>query len=136
MMIHGIEVPSGIVHGNTLSRPLRDYGPKDQVDVIVTNPPFGGTEEEGIENNFPSEFRTRETALLFLVLLIELLKDGGRAAVVLPDGTLFGEGIETRVKQRLLEECNLHTIIRLPGSVFAPYTTSKPMSCSSQRRAN
>ena len=125
MMIHGIEVPSGIVHGNTLSRPLRDYGPKDQVDVIVTNPPFGGTEEEGIENNFPSEFRTRETALLFLVLLIELLKDGGRAAIVLPDGTLFGEGIETRVKQRLLEECNLHTIIRLPGSVFAPYTTIK-----------
>ena len=125
MMIHGIEVPSGIIHGNTLARPLRDYGPKDQVDVIVTNPPFGGTEEDGIENNFPAEFRTRETALLFLVLLIELLKDGGRAAVVLPDGTLFGEGIETRVKQRLVEECNLHTIIRLPKSVFAPYTSIK-----------
>ena len=125
MMIQGIEVPSGIIHGNTLARPLRDYGPKDQVDVIVTNPPFGGTEEDGIENNFPAEFRTRETALLFLVLLIELLKDGGRAAVVLPDGTLFGDGIETRVKQRLVEECNLHTIIRLPKSVFAPYTSIK-----------
>ena len=123
MMIHGIEVPSGIIRGNTLARPLRDYGPKDQVDVIVTNPPFGGIEEDGIENNFPSEFRTRETALLFLILVVELLKDGGRAAIVLPDGTLFGEGIETRVKQLLVEECDLHTIIRLPKGVFNPYTT-------------
>ena len=114
-----------IRHGNTLARPLRDYGPKDQVDVIVTNPPFGGMEEDGIENNFPAEFRTRETADLFLVLVMELLKDGGRAAIVLPDGTLFGEGIKTRIKQRLLEECNLHTIVRLPKGVFAPYTTIK-----------
>ena len=78
-MLHGIEVPSNVRHGNTLARPLRDYGPKDHVDVIVTNPPFGGMEEDGIENNFPAEFRTRETADLFLVLLMELLKDGGRA---------------------------------------------------------
>ena len=123
MMVHGIEVPSGIVNDNTLSRPLRDYGPKDQVDVIVTNPPFGGTEEDGIENDFPSEFRTTETAALFLVLVVELLKDGGRAAVVLPDGTLFEGGVISNVRKHLLEECNLHTIIRLPKSVFAPYTS-------------
>jgi type I restriction enzyme M protein len=124
LMLHGVEVPQ-VRHGNTLARPLRDYGPKDQVDVIVTNPPFGGMEEDGIENNFPAEFRTRETADLFLVLVMELLRDGGRAAIVLPDGTLFGEGIKTRIKQRLLEECNLHTIVRLPKGVFAPYTTIK-----------
>jgi type I restriction enzyme M protein len=93
--------------------------------VIVTNPPFGGMEEDGIENNFPAEFRTRETADLFLVLVMELLRDGGRAAIVLPDGTLFGEGIKTRIKRRLLEECNVHTIVRLPKGVFAPYTTIK-----------
>ena len=123
MMVHGIEVPSNILNDNTLARPLRDYGKKDQVDIIITNPPFGGMEEDGIENNFPQEFRTRETADLFLVLVMELLKDGGRAAIVLPDGTLFGEGIKTRIKKKMLEECNLHTIVRLPKSVFAPYTT-------------
>jgi type I restriction enzyme M protein len=123
MMVHGIEVPSNILNDNTLARPLRDYGKKDQVDVIITNPPFGGVEEDGIENNFPAEFRTRETADLFLVLVVELLKDGGRAAIVLPDGTLFGEGIKTRIKKKMLEECNLHTIVRLPKSVFAPYTS-------------
>jgi type I restriction enzyme M protein len=124
LMVHGIEVPR-VRHGNTLARPLRDYGPRDQVDVIVTNPPFGGMEEDGIERNFPTEFRTRETADLFLVLVMELLKDGGRAAIVLPDGTLFGEGIKTRIKQRLLDDCNLHTIVRLPKGVFAPYTMIK-----------
>lgn len=123
MMVHGIEVPSNILNDNTLARPLRDYGKKDQVDIIITNPPFGGTEENGIENNFPAEFRTRETADLFLILVMELLKDGGRAAIVLPDGTLFGEGIKTRIKKKLVEECNLHTIVRLPKTVFAPYTS-------------
>ena len=82
-------------------------------------------EEDGIESNFPAEFRTRETADLFLVLVMELLKDGGRAAIVLPDGTLFGEGIKTRIKKKLLDECNLHTIVRLPNGVFAPYTSIK-----------
>jgi type I restriction enzyme M protein len=123
MMVHGIEVPSNIVNDNTLTRPLKDYGKKDQVDVVVTNPPFGGTEEDGIENNFPTEFKTRETADLFLVLVMEILKDQGRAAIVLPDGTLFGEGIKTRIKKALLDSCNLHTIVRLPNSVFAPYTS-------------
>ena len=96
---------------------------RDRVDVILTNPPFGGMEEDGIENNFPLEFRTRETADLFLVLIVELLKPGGRAAIVLPDGTLFGEGVKTRIKERLLTECELHTIVRLPKGVFAPYTS-------------
>ncbi|MCB9950992.1 MAG: SAM-dependent DNA methyltransferase [Planctomycetaceae bacterium] len=125
MLLHGIDCPSNIRHDNTLARPLTDYGPKDRVDVIVTNPPFGGMEEDGIEQNFPQAFRTRETADLFLVLLMRLLKDGGRAALVLPDGTLFGEGVKTRIKEKLLEECNLHTIVRLPNGVFNPYTGIK-----------
>ncbi len=123
MILHGIEVPNQIRHDNTLSRPLRDYTKKDRVDIIMTNPPFGGMEEDGIENNFPAEFRTRETADLFLVLIMTLLKKGGRCAVVLPDGTLFGEGMKTRLKEKLLTDCNLHTIVRLPKGVFAPYTS-------------
>uniref|UniRef100_UPI003F495D54 type I restriction-modification system subunit M n=1 Tax=Cupriavidus taiwanensis TaxID=164546 RepID=UPI003F495D54 len=125
MMLHGIEVPSQIRHDNTLARPLIDYGNRDLVDVILTNPPFGGTEEAGIEANFPADVRTKETADLFLVLMIELLKHNGRAAVVLPDGTLFGEGVKSRIKEKLLTDCNLHTIVRLPNGVFAPYTTIK-----------
>lgn len=125
MLLHGIDVPTNIRHDNTLSRPLRDYGPRDRVEVIVTNPPFGGMEEDGIEQNFPATYRTRETADLFLVLITHLLKDGGRAAVVLPDGTLFGEGIKTRIKEHLLNTCNLHTIVRLPNGVFNPYTGIK-----------
>jgi type I restriction enzyme M protein len=125
MLFHGIEVPANIRHDNTLARPLRDYGPPDRVDVVITNPPFGGMEEDGIENNFPATFRTRETADLFLVLILTLLKPKGRAALVLPDGTLFGEGIKTRIKEKLLEDCNLHTIVRLPKGVFSPYTSIK-----------
>jgi len=122
MIVHGIDVPTQIRHANTLDRPLRDYGAKDRVHVILTNPPFGGMEEDGIEQNFPGTYRTRETADLFLVLIMTLLKEGGRAAVVLPDGTLFGEGIKTRIKEELLATCNLHTIVRFPKGVFAPYT--------------
>jgi len=125
MLLHGIEVPSQIRHDNTLSRPLRDYSPKDRVDIVVTNPPFGGMEEDGIETNFPGSYRTRETADLFLVLIMHILKPGGRCAVVLPDGTLFGEGVKTRIKEKLLNECNLHTIVRLPNGVFNPYTGIK-----------
>lgn len=123
LLLHGIDVPSNVRHDNTLARPLKDWGPKERVDVIVTNPPFGGMEEDGIETNFPAEFRTRETADLFLVLLMKLLKPGGRAGLVLPDGTLFGEGVKTRIKEALLTECNLHTIVRLPHGVFNPYTS-------------
>jgi type I restriction enzyme M protein len=125
MILHGIDTPSNIRHDNTLSRPYKDYSEKDRVHVIITNPPFGGMEEDGIENNFPSTLRTRETADLFMALIIKLLKNEGRAAVVLPDGFLFGEGMKTRLKEKLLEECNLHTIVRLPNGVFAPYTGIK-----------
>ena len=122
LMLHGIDVPSNVRHDNTLARPLRDWSPKEKVDCIVTNPPFGGMEEDGIEANFPADFRTRETADLFLILIMKLLKPGGRAGLVLPDGTLFGEGVKTRIKEELLKECNLHTIVRLPNGVFHPYT--------------
>lgn len=125
MLLHGIEVPTKIKHDNMLSTPIKDHPWRKKVDVVLTNPPFGGTEEDGIENNFPASYRTRETADLFLFLIVEMLKDGGRAAVVLPDGTLFGEGIKTRLKEKLLEECNLHTIVRLPNGVFNPYTGIK-----------
>jgi type I restriction enzyme M protein len=123
MLLHGIEVPSNIRRDNTLARPLRDYTARDRVDVVLTNPPFGGIEEDGIQANFPAAFRTKETADLFLVLIIQLLKDAGRAGIVLPDGTLFGEGVKTRIKEKLLSECNLHTIVRLPNSVFKPYAS-------------
>lgn len=123
LLLHGIDVPSNVRHDNTLARPLRDWSPKERVDVVVTNPPFGGMEEDGIEANFPAEFRTRETADLFLVLIMKLLKPGGRAGLVLPDGTLFGEGVKTRIKEALLNDCNLHTIVRLPNGVFNPYTS-------------
>ena len=125
MILHQIDIPVNIKHDNTLSRPLRDYTSSDRVDVIITNPPFGGMEEDGIENNFPSAFRTRETADLFLLLITHLLRNEGRAGVVLPDGFLFGEGMKTRLKEKLLTECNLHTIVRLPNGVFSPYTGIK-----------
>ena len=121
MLLHGIEDPSFVRHDNTLARPYISYGKADRVDIILTNPPFGGREEDGIESNFPAHFRTKETADLCLALFIRLLKPGGRAAIVLPDGSLFGEGVKTRLKEHLLEECNLHTIVRLPNSVFKPY---------------
>ncbi len=123
MLLHGIVDPSFVRHDNTLARPYISYGASDRVDIVLTNPPFGGREEDGIESNFPAHFRTRETADLFLALIIRLLKPEGRAAVVLPDGTLFGEGVKTRLKEHLLEECNLHTIVRLPNSVFKPYAS-------------
>jgi type I restriction enzyme M protein len=123
MLLHGIEDPSFVRHDNTLARPYISWERKDRVDIVLTNPPFGGKEEDGIESNFPPHFRTRETADLFLALIIRLLKPSGRAAVVLPDGSLFGEGVKTRLKEQLMEECNLHTIVRLPNSVFKPYAS-------------
>ncbi|WP_305819186.1 N-6 DNA methylase [Photobacterium leiognathi] len=123
MMLHGIEVPVQIKHGNTLNKPLANWD--SNINVIATNPPFGGTEEDGIEKNFPAEMQTRETADLFLQLIVEVLDQGGRAGVVLPDGTLFGEGVKTKIKKMLTEECNLHTIVRLPNGVFNPYTGIK-----------
>ena len=123
MLLHGIEDPSFVRHDNTLARPYVGWEKKDRVNIVLTNPPFGGKEEDGIESNFPQHFRTKETADLFLALIVRLLKPSGRAAVVLPDGSLFGEGVKTRLKEHLLEECNLHTIVRLPNSVFKPYAS-------------
>ncbi|MBX8528319.1 type I restriction-modification system subunit M [Pseudomonas cichorii] len=126
MILHGIDTPTQIEHDNMLSRrAYKDYGEADRVNIIVTNPPFGGMEEDGVENQFPATLRTRETADLFMALVVKLLKKNGRAAVVLPDGFLFGEGVKTRLKQMLLEQCHLHTIVRLPNGVFNPYTSIK-----------
>jgi type I restriction enzyme M protein len=124
MILHGIEVPT-IEHDNYLNKTWANWTEKERANVIVTNPPFGGMEEDGVENNFPQAFRTRETANLFMALIIHLLKDEGRCGLVLPDGFLFGEGVATRIKENLLEKCNLHTIVRLPNGVFAPYTGIK-----------
>ena len=124
LMLHGFDVPA-VRRDNLLSKPYADWGAGDKVDIILTNPPFGGVEEDGTETNFPQKFRTKETADLFLALIIRLLKDGGRCAVVLPDGTLFGEGVKTRIKEELMARCNLHTIVRLPNGVFNPYTGIK-----------
>lgn len=123
LLLHGVHVPR-IDPGNALRHRLTEIGEDQRVDVILTNPPFGGEEEAGILNNFPDDRRTAETALLFLQVIMRRLKRGGRghAAVVVPNGTLFGDGIAARIKADLLERFNLHTIVRLPEGVFAPYT--------------
>ena len=124
LMLHGFDLPT-VRRDNYLNKPYSDWGSDQKVDIILTNPPFGGVEEDGTETNFPQKFRTKETADLFLALILKLLKNGGRCAVVLPDGTLFGEGVKTRIKEELLAKCNLHTIVRLPNGVFSPYTGIK-----------
>lgn len=124
LLLHGLEYPR-IDPGNSLRVPLREIGDKERVDVVLTNPPFGGEEEKGIQGNFPEDKQTSETALLFLQLIMRKLKrrpKPGRAAVVVPNGTLFGDGVCARIKEELLKEFNLHTIVRLPNGVFAPYT--------------
>ncbi|MFO0572396.1 MAG: class I SAM-dependent DNA methyltransferase [Polyangia bacterium] len=124
LLLHGLETPR-IEPGNSLAVPLREIGDKERVDVILTNPPFGGEEERGILSNFPDDKQTAETALLFLQLIMRKLRRSpkpGRAAVVVPNGVLFGDGIAARIKEELLREFNLHTIVRLPNGVFAPYT--------------
>jgi type I restriction enzyme M protein len=120
LILHDIELPK-ITFRDSLDQPLSNYKERDRVDIVLANPPFGGIVANNNEKNFPLNFRTKESADLFLVMMIHLLKNGGRAGIVLPDGSLTGEGIKLRVRQKLLEECNLHTIIRLPNSVFQPY---------------
>lgn len=122
LILHDIELPQ-ITYRDSMDKPLSEYREKDRVDVIIANPPFGGTVANNNESNFPANFRTKESADLFLILMINLLKTGGRAGIVLPDGSLTGEGVKQRIRQKLLEDCNLHTIIRLPNSVFQPYAT-------------
>jgi len=97
--------------------------PADQVDVVLTNPPFGGAESEDVVKTFPGPYRTAETAWLFLNTVLDKLKVGGRCGIVLPNGVLFAEGVGARIKERLLRECDLHTVVRLPDGVFAPYTS-------------
>lgn len=124
LLLHGLEYPQ-IDPDNSLRFPLNEIGDKDRVDLILTNPPFGGEEEKGILNNFPAEMQTSETTLLFLQLIMRKLKrqpKPGRAGVVVPNGVLFGDGICGRVKERLLKDFNLHTVVRLPNGIFAPYT--------------
>ena len=126
MLLHGIDVPSQIEHRNTLGIGWNEWSAHDKVDCIITNPPFGGYEDDGVGSDYPADLRTRETADMFMALIIKkLLKENGRAAVVLPDGFLFGDGIKGTLKRLLLRDCKLHTIIRLPKGVFAPYTTIK-----------
>lgn len=122
LFIHEIDDPL-ILHGNSLEKNIRDYKEEDKFDIIMMNPPFGGSELEAIKNNFPTELRSSETADLFMAVIMNRLKRNGRVGVILPDGFLFGEGVKSRLKQKLIEEFNLHTIIRLPHSVFAPYTS-------------
>lgn len=141
LLLHGLEAPE-VAYGNTLAHKLAEIGHAQRVDVILTNPPFGGEEEAGIKANFPPNLQTSETALLFLQYIMRKLRypdapqvtgraakrkpgervQGGRAAVVVPNGTLFGDGVATLIKQQLLANFNLHTIVRLPQGVFAPYT--------------
>lgn len=128
LLLHGVEYPE-IDPLNALRFPLREIGDKDRVDVIMTNPPFGGEEERGILSNFPEDKQTAETALLFLQLIMRKLRrpvggyKSGRCGMVVPNGVLFGDGICARIKEDLLKEFNLHTIVRLPNGVFSPYTS-------------
>jgi len=126
MLLHGIDVPSQIEHKNTLGIGWNEWSANNKVDCIITNPPFGGYEDDGVGSDYPADLRTRETADMFMALIIKkLLKENGRAAVVLPDGFLFGDGIKGALKKLMLRDCKLHTVIRLPKGVFAPYTTIK-----------
>ncbi len=122
LILHDIEIPN-IKFGDALDQPLSNFTERHRVNVILANPPFGGIVANNNETNFPQTYRTKESADLFLILMIHLLKQDGRAGIVLPDGSLTGDGVKQRIRQRLLEECNLHTIIRLPNSVFQPYAT-------------
>lgn len=122
LILHDMEVPK-IAFRDSLEKPLSSYTERNRVNVILANPPFGGIVANNNEKNFPLNYKTKESADLFLVLMIHLLKKGGRAGIVLPDGSLTGDGVKQRVREKLLTECNLHTVIRLPNSVFQPYAT-------------
>lgn len=119
MLLHDIDNPQ-IIHGNSLEKNVRDYKESDRFDVILMNPPYGGNEKEGVKQNFPADLRSSETADLFMDVIMYRLKKGGRCAIILPDGFLFGtDNAKMAIKQKLMSEFNLHTIIRMPHSVFA-----------------
>lgn len=126
LLLHHIDVPSMVDHENTLKL-YKDWPKNDAVMCVATNPPFGGMEEDVVGSDFPADLQTKETADMFLVFIVKkMLKNkGGRGAVVLPDGTLFGEGVKSKIKELLMRECHLHTIVRLPNGVFNPYTGIK-----------
>ena len=123
LLLHDIDEPN-IIHGNSLEKNVRDYKEEDRFDCIMMNPPYGGTEEKIIQSNFPTELQTSETADLFVALILYRLKQNGRVGIILPDNFLFGnENSQKALKEKLLNECNLHTIVKLPAGVFAPYTS-------------
>ena len=123
LLLHGLDVPQ-VYHSNTLLHDVLDYTESDKVDVILMNPPYGGSEKADVKNHFPSDLASSETADLFMSVIMYRLKQNGRAAVILPDGFLFGtDNAKVNLKKKLLSEFNLHTIVRLPGSVFSPYTS-------------
>ena len=123
LLLHGVEAPD-IEHGDSLGMPMSSITAKDKVDVIAMNPPYGGSTTEATKKNFPTDVRSSETADLFMVLIMRRLKEHGRAGVIIPDGFLFGtDGAKLAIKTALLRDFNLHTIIRLPGSIFSPYTS-------------
>lgn len=123
MLIHDVDEPK-VYHMNSLEKNVRDYKEKDKFDIILMNPPYGGSEKDAVKNNFPADLRSSETADLFMNVIMYRLKKNGRCAVIIPDGFLFGEdNAKVAIKTKLLNEFNLHTIIRMPHSVFAPYTS-------------
>ena len=122
LILHDIEVPN-VMNMDSLNREYTSIGAKERVDVILANPPFGASVSDGVETNYPAQFRTTESADLFLLLMIRYLREGGRAAIVLPDGSLTGDGVKQRIREEFLTQCNVHTIVRLPNSVFQPYAS-------------
>jgi type I restriction enzyme M protein len=123
MLLHGLDVPT-IYHDNSLLRDVLDYTQEDQFDVVLMNPPYGGSEKADVKNHFPDDLASSETADLFMSVIMYRLKENGRAAVILPDGFLFGtDNAKVAIKKKLLAAFNLHTVIRLPSSVFSPYTS-------------
>lgn len=122
LILHDVETPN-VLYTDSLNREYNSIGAKDRVDVILANPPFGASVTDGVETNYPAAFRTTESADLFLLLMMRYLKEGGRAAIVLPDGSLTGDGVKQRIREEFLKQCNLHTIVRLPNSVFQPYAS-------------
>ena len=123
MLLHGLDIPN-VFHDNSLTRDVLDYTEEDQYDVILMNPPYGGSEKQDVKNHFPDDLASSETADLFMAVIMYRLKKNGRAAVILPDGFLFGlDNAKVNLKKKLLKEFNLHTVIRMPSSVFAPYTS-------------
>ena len=123
LILHEIDVPD-YHYIDSLKKEYNTIGKKDQVDVILANPPFGASIADGVETNFPSTYRCRESADLFVILMLQLLKPNGRCAIVLPDGSITGDGVKARIREKLLTDCNLHTIIRLPASTFFPATVA------------